>query len=341
MHSYDHMPHPLPDTQAEYINCPICGGSARYEFSSRDLMFGLYARYDYFACTVCETSFQHPTPSPGQIASFYPHDYSVYDETESKRTLSAWRRALLREYRGYTHLDVPYFLRMLAKLLGPLATPPGTPSLIAKGRLLDVGCGNGRYLSTMRTLGWDVQGVEFSENGVAVCRKSGLPVHHGELASAGFDDDSFDLITLRHVIEHIPRTHELLAEVARILKPGGQVMIETPNRNALGRDWFGAKWFANEVPRHLYLFSAKGLHHMAQIHRLEACHFQCVTSPKIFLNSLDYVLNNKDLPSRKVGWRRLLARIYMMMARRSGRGDVIQAAYRKPATFKPVNVGAA
>ncbi len=310
--------------------CPLCGGRARYDFSGRDLMFDLHRRYDYHRCAECGGVFQHPMPAPEMIASFYPPSYSVYDEQERTRRLGAWRRTLLRRFRGYRHLDVALPLRLLAGVLAPLTTPPGTPAFVPGGRMLDVGCGNGRYLSTLRRLGWQVQGVEFSEEGVRVCRLAELPVHHGDLASAGFADAAFDLVTVRHVIEHIAEPHPFMAELARILKPGGRLVVETPNSEALGRAWFGPNWYHNDVPRHLILYSPTALMRLAAQYGLRSTEAIMESSPKAFLNSLDYATGNGSRPSRKSRWRRLLARFYTKQAGRSGRGDTFRLTLTKP-----------
>lgn len=320
----------MPNDTSSGSLCPLCGGHAQYDFSGRDLMFGLHQRHDYHLCIDCGGVFQHPMPDMDTIASFYPPNYSVYDEQERTRRIGAWRRTLLHRFRGYRHLDPSLALRVLSTLLAPFATPPGTPDFVRGGRMLDVGCGNGRYLSTMRSLGWQVQGVEFSEDGVRVCRLADLPVHHGDLASAGFPDATFDLITVRHVIEHIAAPHPFMAELARILKPGGKLVVETPNSEALGRSWFGPSWYANDVPRHLILFSPGNLALLAKNHGLHLAALVQDTTPKIFLNSLDYVTHNRGKPSRKIRWRRFLARLYVTMAKRSGRGDTVRLTFSKP-----------
>lgn len=310
--------------------CPLCGAAARYEFSGRDLMFGHHRRHDYHRCDACGAVFQQPMPDPETITSFYPAEYGVYDEQERTRRLGAWRRALLRRLRGYRHLAVPLPLRLLAALLAPWIRPPATPPFVPGGRLLDVGCGNGRYLSTMRSLGWQVQGVEFSAEGVRVCRRAGLPVHLGDLASAAFPDASFDVVTVRHVIEHIPEPHAFLAELARVLKPGGRLHVETPNSEALGRAWFGPAWYHNDVPRHLILYSPRNLTRLAECHGLRLLETLMDTSPKAFLNSLDYIMENRDRPSRRSRGRRLLARFYTMQARRRGREDTFHLVLTRP-----------
>jgi len=310
--------------------CPICGEDARYDFSGRDLMFDHHARHDYFQCTGCAAVFQHPMPGAAAIASFYPPDYSVYDEQGRIRRMGAFRRARLQRLCGYAHLDVAWPMRFLAVLLNPLFASPATPAYVEGGRMLDVGCGNGRYLTTMRTLGWQVQGVEFSDDGMRVCRAADLPVHHGDLHSARFPDAAFDLITVRHVIEHIPEPHPFMSELARILKPGGRLVIETPNSEALGRAWFGANWYANDVPRHLILFAPGNLARLAGRYGMHKLSLEMDTTPKIFLNSIDYVMHNRDKPSKKIGWRRILARCYTLIAKRLGRGDTMKMVLTKP-----------
>lgn len=309
--------------------CPICKVQSPYEFSGRDLMYELHARYDYFLCPACACVFQHPMPSMETIASFYPETYMVFDQDTRTRIVSPLRTALLRYLRGYDHLRPSFLHRLAAFIVAPFQQP-ATPAWQGGGRMLDVGCGNGRFLTGMRTLGWDVQGVEFSESGVKACRMSDLPVHHGDLASAAFPDGSFDLITARHVIEHIPEPHPFMAELVRVLRPGGRLVIETPCSTALGRQWFNTYWYANDVPRHLFLFSPGNLEQLGASHGLRKTGLVLETSPKIFLNSLDYVIGNRGKPSKRVAWRRFLARAYVWQAQRKGRGDTMQMTFTKP-----------
>lgn len=308
--------------------CPICDSTACYDFSSRDLMFDHYERYDYFKCTDCYSVFQHPMPTDEKINSFYPTDYSVFDAASQTRKISPLKKAIYSLKHGYSHLQPTPFFKHLATVASPFYKLD-KPDYIENGTLLDVGCGNGRYLSTMRTLGWDVQGVELSENGLKVCQAANLPVHHGDLASAAFPEESFDVITVRHVVEHIRDIHSLMAELARILKPNGKLMIETPNSHALGRSYCGANWYANDVPRHLILFSIDNLSRLGTAHGLQMSNYRFDTSPKIILNSLDYITENKGKRSKKVRWKRFLARLYIWLARRTNRGDTIHSVFVK------------
>lgn len=310
------------------VTCPVCNAPAKYEFSSRDLMFNGYTRFDYFMCTQCSCVFLSPMPDIETIHSFYPSDYSIYEEQPRLKKTNNTKQALLRYSLGYAHLNPPFFFRMIAPLIA-LLQKPSAPEYIENGKLADIGCGNGRYLSTMQSLGWAVQGVELSEHGVKSCRAAKVPVHHGDLISANFPSAEFDVVTVRHVIEHINSPHAFMQELSRILKPGGRLIIETPNSQALGRQLFGANWFANEVPRHLILYSPQSLSRLASQYGLSTVDQKLDATPKIFLNSIDYLIKNQGKPSKYIWWRRLLSRIYVALAMHYKRGDVIHMAFTK------------
>ncbi len=291
-------------------------------------MFDKYERYDYFSCSNCISVFQYPMPSLEKINSFYPANYSVYDKKAQVINVSQLKKAILWRKKGYGNLMPTGLYKFLSLMVSPFYQFE-KPQYVENGTLLDVGCGNGRYLLTMRSLGWRVQGVELSEDGLKVCHSADLNVHHGDLLSASLASDSFDVITARHLIEHVPAPHSFMEELARILKPGGQLIIETPNSDALGRACLGPKWFANEVPRHLILFSSTSLLALAQKYGLKNSSLSYSTSPKIILNSVDYVIGNRGEPSNKISWRRKLSRIYIWLAQYTKRGDIIHTVFTK------------
>jgi SAM-dependent methyltransferase len=127
------------------------------------------------------------------------------------------------------------------------------------GLLLDVGCGDGTYLDLIEGVGWRGVGIDFDGQAIAAARSRGLTVHEGDIAHFDGQSDVFDVITLSHVIEHVPDPNNLLASCYRLLRPGGQIWIETPNINSFGSARFGANWRGLEAPRHLVLFEPSSL----------------------------------------------------------------------------------
>lgn len=294
-------------------------------------MFGRTETYHYHVCLMCKASYHHPMPRPSAIVGFYPSEYSIYRQPARAKNVGNLEKAVLRYKYGYSHLHVPTLYRFFAPVVALWAYRDAIVYAYP-GRLLEIGCGNGQFLLRLKQLGWECEGIDFNEVAVKICRSQGLKVYHGDLESAGLGDCSYDIIMASHVIEHLPNPDTFFREVARILKPkpGHQLIIKTPNSEALGRKWFGKYWFANDVPRHLILFSPYNLDILATRHGLRRIQLQLNTTPKYILNSIDYRFGNKGKPSKKCKGRRLLAKIYVLAAKLTGKGDEIRAVYEKP-----------
>ena len=128
------------------------------------------------------------------------------------------------------------------------------------GKLLDVGCGGGRYLHRMQRRGWNVEGIDFDAQATQrVTERYGIKTYTGDLLAAGLPEASFDAITMSHTIEHLVDPAATLNECLRLLKPGGKLIVVTPNVNSNAAALFGPFWRGWEPPRHLHLFSVSTL----------------------------------------------------------------------------------
>jgi SAM-dependent methyltransferase len=128
------------------------------------------------------------------------------------------------------------------------------------GRLLDVGCGGGRFLKRMQKQGWQVVGTDFDEQAARkVTDRYGIETHVGDLPQCALPANSFDAITLSQAIEHLYDPKATLQECLRLLKPGGLLVMTTPNALSIGAAEFGSNWRGWEAPRHLHLFSVLSL----------------------------------------------------------------------------------
>ena len=254
--------------------CPLCSneGVPLYQ-GLQDRLFGAPGTWSLMRCSKCELIWLTPHPLPDDISKLYAEYYTHQPEDSSKKRMANLRKAvktsILQSSFGYS-VDAHGgpMVRILSQI-GPLREIVGGSVMWLKasdrGRLLDVGCGNGRFLAQMRDLGWEVMGIEPDPKAVSIAKEHfGLEVFQGTLEEAGFPDSSFDAIAMNHVIEHVPDPIGLLAECRRVLKPGGKLVVVTPNIQSLGRRLFGEHWRGWEVPRHLFLFSPKSLRACAE-----------------------------------------------------------------------------
>ncbi len=205
---------------------------------------------------------------PKAYANYYTHSDSE-KEVRSGRLRGLYRQvklAHLSNSLGYESKSIEPIARLLSKLLlffparrtdieAELLFLPSQPG----GKLLDVGCGSGERLEKMQSLGWTVSGIDFDEEAIGLAKKRGLDVRCGTIPGIQFPTGAFDAITMNHVIEHVPDPLPLLRECERILKPGGKVVLATPNSRCWGRRLLGNDWRGLEPPRHLHIFSLSSM----------------------------------------------------------------------------------
>jgi 2-polyprenyl-3-methyl-5-hydroxy-6-metoxy-1,4-benzoquinol methylase len=148
---------------------------------------------------------------------------------------------------------VPRYRELADTHVRHLRLPAGSP------RLLDVGCGEGEFLSEMQSLGWSVEGIDPSSAAVAAALARGVPARQAALDEGTLAEASVDAITFRLVFEHINEPVSALAECRRALRPGGTLWIATPNLRSEAHRLFGRNWIHLEPPRHAVIYSASGL----------------------------------------------------------------------------------
>ncbi len=134
------------------------------------------------------------------------------------------------------------------------------------GTLLDVGCSNGQFMFWAKQKGFSCTGVEINARTASIAEANGFAVHRGFLDTAPFDKESFDVVYLGDVIEHVNDPRKFIKTAGKFLKPGGFIVISTPNMDCL---WagatlrfykiFGIPWAAATPPHHLFQFSYSNL----------------------------------------------------------------------------------
>lgn len=127
------------------------------------------------------------------------------------------------------------------------------------GRLLDVGIGTGLFLRLAKEHGWNVYGIDVSSYAVNKVKKYGFKIVKRSLEKSPFKDNSFDVINMRHSIEHMRDPSGALVKAYQLLKPGGIICITTPNSFGAHAKIFGKDWPHLSLPYHLHFFSKQSL----------------------------------------------------------------------------------
>ena len=183
-----------------------------------------------------------PQPPKDQLPGYYESEDYI-SHTDSKRNL------LEKVY----HLVRQFSLKKKEKLI--------TRVNQGEGRVLDVGCGTGDFLKVCEQTGWTIAGVEPNEKARQVAlSKTNLKNCYGSIEELiDSNPESFDVITLWHVLEHIPNLADFIAKIKAVLKPNGVLIIAVPNFKSGDAQHYGSSWAAYDVPRHLWHFSQNSM----------------------------------------------------------------------------------
>jgi len=225
------------------MNCPVClRSSTRPALTGGDLLFESTSKmFNLESCAHCRCLFLSPMPPPDEIASFYPQQYWW-----SSSKMGALKKAEAIYRKIALHGHVSFVVRAAGRQHSP--------------QILDVGCGSAALLALLKQRGFQVMGVDFSAEASRVAEvENGVRVMVGSLEDAAFPDESFDIVTLFHVMEHVPEPRTVLAEVARILKRDGAVVLQVPNIDSWQFKAFRSKWYGLDIPRHVIDYSKKAI----------------------------------------------------------------------------------
>jgi SAM-dependent methyltransferase len=245
-------------------NCFLCGmpGKALYT-DLPSALFETKGRWNFSQCSrpECGLIWLNPAPLPSDLHVAY-EDYFTHSGTNAGTGSSFKLRDLL--YCAYRIVNYPLWLLTgvgIEKARRRLMFLDG----IAPGRILDVGCGDGTFLNLMRNRGWTVDGIDFDPKAIQSAKqKYGLNLRQGDLKAENLPSDTFDAVTMSHVVEHLPDPIAMLVEIRRILKTGGRLVMTTPNTAGIGHQKFGPSWFGIDAPRHLQLFTRNALTEVAK-----------------------------------------------------------------------------
>ena len=188
-----------------------------------------------------------PQPSLENLGEYY-ESVDYISHTDSKRSL----------FEKAYHFVKSIALKNKLDLINSLQPD--------KGRILDIGAGTGDFLSVAKQNGWQTIGVEPSEKAKGIAKNKGVSFVE---KTTELEDQSFDVVSMWHVLEHVPDLNEQIKELKRLLKPNGTLIIAVPNFKSFDAKHYGKFWAAYDVPIHFWHFSKTAIRSLFQKERMK------------------------------------------------------------------------
>ena len=229
----------IPQAALEAADCPLgCPRADEKLLIGRDRLYGLPGEFPVVRCRSCGLIRTDPRPTADSMAFYYPDEYVPHRDTQwhtsDLRARPRWRRAASALLARLTNTNAERLPRL----------PPG--------RMLEIGCASGAFLHRMAKQGWEVEGIEFSQNAGQKARGLGYPVHIGQLETAPEPRKPYDLIVGWMVLEHLHEPVLALRKLRDWTKPGGCLVVSVPNAGCYELSLFKDAWYSLHLPNHLW-----------------------------------------------------------------------------------------
>jgi len=257
------------------LQCRICDNDDHNTiYKVREMMLGLRDTHNYFECANCGCL--QIVEVPENIQEYYPNeDYYSYDEVKATNGLKG---KLIRNRDRFAATGQG----MLGSIMQQYQPHDKLPSLrhtnvTLDSKILDVGCGTGHLLHSMKEAGFknllgidpfNKENIQY-DNGLTIAKKSihELPTNNESDAHNDTEvgtENGWDLIMFNHSYEHVYDQFEVLEKTHDLLKPGGICMLRIPTVTSWAWRHYAEDWVQLDAPRHLFLHSLRSIHILAE-----------------------------------------------------------------------------
>lgn len=217
--------------------CPQCSGTHLKHVMTCTDFYASGEQFELHSCGDCQFTFTQGFPTGATMDRYYESsDYISHSDTKKGIMNSVYHR--VRKY-----------------MLGRKARLVAKEARRTSGKLLDIGTGTGYFAATMAKKGWEVEAIEKNAQARAFAKERFNLDVKPETDLSVFEPNTFDVITLWHVMEHLENLNETWDRLFELLTDKGILIIAVPNRASYDAERYGANWAAYDVPRHLWHFT--------------------------------------------------------------------------------------
>jgi 2-polyprenyl-3-methyl-5-hydroxy-6-metoxy-1,4-benzoquinol methylase len=271
---------PAESVLLEQNPCPLsCPPSDIELLKGSDRLHDLPGLFTVVRCACCGLARTSPRPTPATIGAYYPADYGPYKGTVVPQEGNS-------DQRGFKSRLLAFGRRLFdTKATSLPDMPPGS--------MLEIGCASGSFLHAMAGRGWLVDGIEFSPEAAATARALGYHVSTGSVESVERAEGLYDLVVGWMVLEHLHDPVGALRKIASWSKPNAKLAISVPDAGAAEFRLFGARWYALQLPTHLYHYDATSINKILDAGGWRVTRIQRHRTLANVIASLGYWLHDK------------------------------------------------
>lgn len=251
--------------------CPLCGHGHFRQYRNPSYFRGDGERFKVERCAKCGFAFTNPRPEGAALAAYYQTEDYV-SHTEAKDSL------VNRLYLAVRQWALAQKERHIKNSVG------------FRGKLLDFGAGTGAFLQHAGHKGWKVWGTEPDEGARQIAQEKGVEIWAPE--DGRLETHSFDVITLWHVLEHLPHLQEDFARLKGLLQPKGVLVIAVPNHESWDARIYKDNWAAWDVPLHLSHFRKADIKNLAHQHSMEVVDIKNMPFDAFYVSMLSEQIKN-------------------------------------------------
>ena len=277
-----------------YTHCPVCAADKiAPQLTAKDYTVS-QQQFSIWHCNNCTVRFTQDVPEQNAIGAFYQSDnYISHSDTKKGIVNSLYHLVRSRTLNAKRKLIIDKVGMM-------------------KGEILDIGCGTGAFLNTMKTAGWGITGLEPDDT--AIKKAAELYNIQAQLPEKLFElkPSTYHAITMWHVLEHVHELHAYIKQLHNLLTPQGKIFIAVPNYTSYDAGLYNEHWAAYDLPRHLYHFSPQSMQHLLAQYSLTLTAIKPMWYDSFYVSMLSEKYKNGKGNIIKAFWNGLVSNLKAM-----------------------------